>query len=431
MSAAPLHNPLAGVSTLFSADSSVGNLSRLVGLRWIAIVGQFSAVAVASGLVGIELPLASLLTVIGLLAAFNFASQAHARRHAHVGERFMFLQLCVDLMALFWLLHWSGGSDNPFVGLILLQLSIGAVVLPARLVAMLLVLAVMAFATLHVYKWPLHWPPGVARSELVITASAVNFLLSAGLIALFVTRMSVSLRERDRQLAQAREAKLRDQQIVAMGTLATGALHELGTPLSTIRVLVGELLDTHDTDPQLREDLALIACQVDACKGTLSRLAAQSGAARGERARAQTLSKWVAGGVLRLRALQPDRELGVQLDAALDDIEVVADETLSQALLNLLNNAMQSARDRVELCATVQDDALVVEIRDDGPGMSETLAAHAGERVVTSTRKDGMGMGLFLAHAVVARFDGRIELSNRPEGGLLTRLTVPLASWRV
>ena len=85
-----------------------------------------------------------------------------------------------------------------------------------------------------------------------------NFALSAVLIAWFVARMAQSLRERDQRLAVAREAALRNEQLVALGTLAAGAAHELGTPLSTIAVIATELERDRGHDSALVEDLRLL-----------------------------------------------------------------------------------------------------------------------------------------------------------------------------
>lgn len=430
--AALLTHPLRRVSTLFSPDRGVDNLSLLIGLRWAAIVGQLSAVLVAAGPVDIALPVAPLLAVIAALAAFNLFSQRVLRPRYRSGrgsaDGLMLCELLVDVAALTLLLYWSGGADNPFIGLFLLPLSIGAAVLPAAHVAGLLVVSVGAFAALHVFNVPIAWPAWTGR-RLQMTGSALSFVLSAALIALFVARMTASLRERDRLLAREREAKLRDQQIVALGTLATGALHELGTPLSTISVLVDGLLET-EHEPELVEDLRLIANQVGACKRTLSQLAAQSGAARGERVRAVPLAGWLDETVSRWRALQPRTEIRWQRALPLESVQVVVDETLRQALVSLLNNAAQFSPARVDAAARLEGDSLVIEIRDYGPGIPEAIAAHAG-RARRTTRDDGMGLGLFLAHATVERFGGCIGLENHPDGGLVIRMAVPLARWRV
>lgn len=77
--------------------------------------------------------------------------------------------------------------------------------------------------------------------NLHVSGMWFTFVLSTVLIAWFIVRMSHSIRQRDKELAEAREQALCNEQIIALGTLAAGAAHELGTPLSTMAVIAGEL----------------------------------------------------------------------------------------------------------------------------------------------------------------------------------------------
>lgn len=427
----PFDRPLSVLAALFSADSRFDNAARLVGLRTVAIFGQLLAVALAYFVLKIDLPLTPILSVVVALTVFNLYCMRLIREGRELDEERLLLFLSIDIVALTVLLFYSGGSENPFIGQYLLLLAVGAVVLPSAYVVALLFVSLTGFVFLHFFRVPLAWPGNLKfERETYLAAGAwVSFLLAAGLIGLLVMRMTATLRERDQQLALERESKLRNQQIVALGTLATGALHELGTPLSTIKMLVTEMLETGQRDAQVDADLRLIEKQVDACKETLSKLAAQSGAARGERARALSLARWLEQTIAKCRALQPRADIQYIPDPSLDDIEVVADETLSQALLNLLNNAAQFSPQRIDVGAFCDEHELNVEIRDFGPGITSVMATHAG-RAFQTTRQDGMGLGLFLAHAVVERFQGRIALNNHPRGGLLTIMTIPLAGWR-
>jgi two-component system sensor histidine kinase RegB len=105
---------------------------------------------------------------------------------------------------------------------------------------------------------------------------------------------------------------------------------------------------------------------------------------------------------------------------------VVADRTLEQALLNLLNNAADASRRGVEVTARAERDRVVIDILDDGPGLSDEVRARAGEPFFSTRASDGgMGIGLFLANATIERFGGRVELVNRANGGCCTRVTLP------
>lgn len=257
-----------------------------------------------------------------------------------------------------------------------------------------------------------------------------NFLVSAGVVGFFLTRMAAALRARERELAAAREASLRNEQILALGTMAAGAAHQLGTPLSTLAVLLREMEMDHPHGP-LAEDLALARQQVHHCKTTLTELLAHAGSARGESAGATHLTDWLNAMMDRWQLLRPS----VNLDAHLDgpDVAVLAERSLEQALLNLLDNAAdaaQESQESISLLAHWNQADCVIEIRDHGPGLDRETVERIGQPFI-STKSGGLGIGLFLSNATLERFGGKVELHPHPNGGTLTRVTLPLAKLKL
>lgn len=248
----------------------------------------------------------------------------------------------------------------------------------------------------------------------------LNFLLSAGLITFFVSRMSHALREQDRRLAEQREHLLQREQVVALGALAAGAAHELGTPLSTMSVIARDIEAELPADSPLREDAVLLRSQLAECREILHKLRAQ---AAGERIR-QPLSRLLGHAVERMQLMHP--ACAFELTLALADRTVQAPATLPQVLVNLVDNAAQAARSRVSLRSAEAAGEFLLEIRDDGPGIAPDVAERLGEPFV-SGREDGLGIGYFLSHASVNQWGGSIHLQPRPEGGTLTTLRLPWA----
>ena len=226
-----------------SASPAEGWFKRLFWLRNVSIAGQAAAVLVAQAVFAVELPLAVLAASIGALALLNIATAMRLGRTAEVSDQEVFLQLCADVALLTASLYFTGGATNPFVSLYLLPLMIAATVLPARYTWAMAGMTVAAYSILMVWYQPLGQDHAHHSNEfgLHVLGMWFNFIVSAMLIALFVARMAASIRARDRLLSAARERTLRDEQLVTLGTFAAGAAHELGTPLSTIAVLVREL----------------------------------------------------------------------------------------------------------------------------------------------------------------------------------------------
>lgn len=249
----------------------------------------------------------------------------------------------------------------------------------------------------------------------------LNFLLSAGLITFFVSRMSHALHEQDRRLAEQHEHLLQREQVVALGALAAGAAHELGTPLATMSVIAREIEAELPADSPLREDAVLLRGQLALCRDILQGLRAQ---AAGELPR-QPLSALVNHAVTRMEVMYPARIFTLVL--ALPDRMVQAPATLPQVLVNLLDNAAQAARATVEIRVAEEGGDWLLEIRDDGAGIPPEVASRLGEPFV-SGRAEGLGIGYFLSHASVNQWGGSIRLQPRAEeGGTLTALRLPWA----
>ncbi|MBS3936238.1 MAG: sensor histidine kinase, partial [Sulfuritalea sp.] len=213
---------------------------RIVLLRWWLIGALALAVLAAPTFLAIALPLAPLLALLLLLAAYNLVTRWRAGADGfHAGD--LAGQLAVDLVAMGAMLYLTGGATNPLISLLLLPVAVAALALPASWAAALAALAVAIYSLLMFHALPLPVEDAQRAMQLHLGGMWLTFAVSVALLVWFVTRMTASLRARDMALAAAREEALRDAQVVALGQLAAGAAHELGTPLATMNVLAGEL----------------------------------------------------------------------------------------------------------------------------------------------------------------------------------------------
>jgi two-component system sensor histidine kinase RegB len=236
------------------------------------------------------------------------------------------------------------------------------------------------------------------------------------------------MRDRDVELAAAREAMLRNQRVIAMGTMAAGAAHELGTPLTTIGVLAKELQDQYSNHKTLVEDLAVLRRQVDACRGTITNLLATAQQTRFDAAMARPVTDFVDDVVAKWRLMRPAAHSETRIAGTPPAPNIVIDDTLGQALTNLLNNAADASPQRIEIETNWTDANAVVEVMDRGPGIPDEALQNAGSAFFsTKEPESGRGLGLFLARAAVERVGGELVLSRRDDGGSVARLVLPIA----
>ena len=358
--------------------------------------------------------------VLALVAVHPFARR---RKPVTAWELFAYLQL--DVLALALLLFFSGGASNPFVSLLLLPLIVAAALLPAGQVWGMTAVTVALYTALMFHYWPL---PGLFACygpgfEIHLWGMWLVFAISALLIAGFVARLAAALRIRDRQVAQLREQALRDEQILNLGLFAAGAAHELGTPLSTIAVLAREMECNHSGDAEWRTDLGVLRQQVDACKAILGDLLRSANLAA-DREATQPLDVLLEQIRTRWQLLRPGVPLAVRCSGSSLPPTVAAPQTVSQTLLNLLNNAADASPHSVNLEGRWEGERVVIEIRDRGAGLTPEALRRAGEAFF-STKEEGAGIGLLLANAALERLGGRVSLWRDPRGETCTRVDLP------
>ncbi len=411
-----------------AAFAGVQSLRWLLAMRWLLILGQLALLAATSRLLAGEIPLAAIGALVAAEVAWNLFSLWRLRRGPSVRDVELFAQLCVDAVALSAIVALAGGATNPLISLYLPLIAIGAAILPRRLAAALTALSVAAYSGIAALQGDAHIHDAERAFRHHLAGMWVIFVLSAATIAWFVARTTAAIRTRDAELATAREAALRNERVVALGNLAAGAAHELGTPLATIAVLAGELERRPDLPDAAREDLTLMSAQVRECKRLITQLAERAGVDRAEAARSLDLEAWLEGLIARWRAQRPLVDPQVRLLGPRPAPTVAPDDTLAQALLNLFNNAADASPTAIEIEARWDGVALCLDVLDRGRGIAPELAPRLGRAPVPPPQASGLGLGLVLSFSAVERIGGRLALRSRDDGGTCASVELPLAA---
>lgn len=410
-------------------SAAIENMRQLIQLRWIAVAGQTLTIVLASTVLQVPLALLPMLGLTVLLAAANLlATMALARQRVLNSE--IMLALLLDMTALTLQLHFSGGASNPFIALYLLQVVLGAMLLPRRWAGLLTGAAALSYALLSVWYVPLVLPspwPG-AQADLLAIGGWIAFLMVASLLVFFIARISRNLRARDAYLADLRQHAAEEEGIVRMGLFASGAAHELGTPLGTLAVILADWrrVPSIARDPELLAEVEEMQAEIQRCKGIVSDILHSAGQPRGEPMESAAVVDFLDDAATSWHATHPDVALEYRCEG-LDKAMTAVNPALRQAIWSLLDNAAEASPDGLTLAATAEEGMLVIAVQDLGPGFPQDALAHVG-KLYQSTKGAGHGLGLFLATNVARRLGGRLEASNRPQGGAEVRLVLPLAT---
>ncbi|MDH3887956.1 MAG: ATP-binding protein [Gammaproteobacteria bacterium] len=406
-------------------------LWRLFLLRNITVTGVGAGVAIANEFFTTGIPAFPIIVTLGLLAGLNILTWLRLQASALISNTEIFIQLLLDIAGITSLFYFTGGAANPFVWFYLLPLIIAATILPRTHTWIMAGITVACYSALLFFAIPIGSDSGHAHHEsgfrMHILGMWLGFVMSAGFVAVIIVGMAHSLRERDRKLAEAREQALQNERLIALGTLATGAAHELGTPLGTMAILTAELEQEYSNPDysDLHRKLGILREQISRCKETLSVISVSAGAERAEAGHRMPVKDYLDHVITEWREQRPNIKLDAAINSPAVAAHILAERTLSQALINILNNAADASPDDVYLQADWSNEVLNLEVSDRGPGLSAEIYNQLGKTPVT-TKDEGLGVGLFLAQATIQRLGGKLSISNREANGTTLRITLPL-----
>ena len=417
-----------------SLSAARDNMRRLALIRLIALLAQLAGLYLAWRYLEATLEYSLMLALLGLLALVTLATLWRLRQVWLVSNAEYFSQLLLDVAVLTVLLYFSGGSTNPFISYYLVILTICAATLPWTYTWCMAAVTIITYSGMLFYYRPLmladHDMAGMSHGRffnLHVLGMWLTFLISTLLITYFVVKMAQAIRQQEEDLAAQRETTLHDEQLLAVATLAAGTAHELGTPLSTIAVLVGEMQHDYADNVELQNDLDLLESQLKICKQSMQKMVSKFSVDAQEQSIAAPVDSYVEDVLERWRLMRPDIKDHYRVLSDSPAPLLAVDETMGQAIMNLLNNAVDASPERVDIELQWDQQHMQFSVRDYGAGIAPELAEKLGQPFV-STKRKGLGLGLYLSHATVRRFAGRLTQYNHDEGGTLTELQLPI-SW--
>jgi two-component system sensor histidine kinase RegB len=409
-------------------------LDTLVRLRWLAVAGQTAAVLFVNLGLGFRLPIGFCFALIALSAWLNVLIRIRFAASLRLGSGPALLLLGYDVLQLGGLLYLTGGLDNPFAILLLVPVIVSATTL-APWPTILLGLLVVALASLLAFAhWPLPWLAGESVPlPFVYTAGVWVALVSA---CIFTGAYAFRVAEEARQLAKALNATemvlAREQHLYALDGLAAAAAHELGTPLATIALVANELVREIPPGSPHAEDVALLKSQSQRCRDILAKLTSLSAQGDQHLAR-QPLSHLIEEVVEPYRAFGPRIVIAPPKGVGPEPVGR-RNPAIVQGLSNIVENAVDFARQKVEIGSEWTGTQVAVTITDDGPGFAPNIIDRIGEPYLTTRAPSGdeaggLGLGVFIAKSLLERTGAHLDLANRKaeESGATVRVEWPRA----
>jgi len=409
-----------------SQNTNRKNLLQLLWLRLIAIFGQVATILFVHYFLHIALPLTTMFSVLLLLVIINCLSFYRYKFQENISDKSLFIELLFDVIALTSQLYFSGGISNPFISLFLLQVIIGAILLQriyAWLIAIITILCYiwLSFNYQELHAFHHHEEEG-NLFNLHLHGMLISYIFAAILLLIFVTKIIKNLREGDEKINFLKRKSLEKEQVIRMGLLATGAAHELSTPLSTISVILGDWKEMN-LKKDLIEDVEMIETQLSRCKKILSKILIDSGKERLDQATIAPVKEVFDKFIKEWTESRKPENLIYDFEGK-SDKKILLDDILTQAFFNIFDNALEASPAFISVSVLVTNDNIVVSVEDKGKGFDYEIIKQIGKPNLTT--KNSSGLGLFLALNTLHRIDGDLKIENLSAGGAKVLITIPL-----
>jgi two-component system, sensor histidine kinase RegB len=405
-------------------------LDTILRLRWLAVLGQLATIFVVEQGLDFELPLVPCLAVIAFSAAVNIALQVAFDPMRRLAPEYAAGLLALMIAELSALLFLTGGMDNPFLILIVAPTLIAATALPPTMTLALAAFAAASSTALTFWHLPMPWAENDPLNLPVVytVANWLATILTIGVTSLYAFQATEQSRKLSDALAATELVLTREQHLTQLDGLAAAAAHELGTPLSTITLITRELEKALDPASPIAGDIRTLREQSQRCRDILTKLTQLSSAgAPFDRMRLSALVE---------EAVAPHRDFGIairvrQTTPGQNEPVMHRNPAVLYGLGNILENAVDFARDTVEVDAWWDQRNVEIVIADDGPGIAPDILRKIGEPYLSRRPPDsgsgGLGLGIFIARTLLERSGAKVTFRNRifPAHGAIVHIMWP------
>ena len=410
-------------------------LRTVLIIRWIAVAGQALTILLVHYALGFPMRIGWAGAAVAALAAVTLAAQVRRPQSERLTDRESALYFAFDILQLAVLLYLTGGLNNPFSVLILAPVTVSAAALSYRSTLGLAGLAIACIVLLAMRHEPLPWPEGEFDiPDIFVAAFAVALILAVIFLTFYVYRVAQESRRLSDALAAAQAALDREQRLSSLGALAAAAAHELGSPLGTISLIAKELARDLPAGSEHRADADLLVSQSERCRQILADLSRKPDQSKDH------FHLLPAGLLIELAAAPHARpHVALRIEFSPDPSEprdpiLPRRPEIMHGLGNLLQNAIEFAREEVKVMIAWTRTEIVITITDDGPGfpadvlrrMGDPYLSSGGEGLDQGQRQgDHMGLGIFIAQNLIERTGGTVSFSNHDYGGAEARVSWP------
>ena len=396
----------------------------MIFLRWVAIVGQLTAILVGQYVYGLQLELGLCYFAVGLSVIGNLVAAFVFPENKRLSERENLSMVMFDLLQLGFLLFLSGGLHNPFALLLLGPVTVSAAVLTTRSTLLAGGTAIAMVTLLSKFHLSLKTDQGfiLRVPDIFLFGNWIALVIAIVFIGAYSRRITSEMHSMSDALTATQMALSREQKLTDLGGVVAAAAHELGTPLATIKLASSELMDELENREDLWADAALIREQANRCRDILRDM--------GQAGKDDLHLRQAPLMTVIAEAAEPHAHRGKAVHFSHDPLAgvemsqpaILRKPEIIHGLRNLVQNAVDFANKNVWVEGHWTTNTISIRIVDDGTGFPPHLIGRIGDPFVGRRKTpsegqdrpgyEGMGLGLFIAKTLLERSGAELSFAN-------------------
>ena len=389
-------------------------LKNIVNIRWIAIIGQLLAVIFTNFYLNISIPLFYCLSIISVSILVNLLSLFLMTRNNYLSENEFFYFLLYDTIQLAILLYLTGGIYNPFCLLLIAPVVISATHLKINYSVILSMLSILIVFFLNIFYIEINWKEKFSFPSLFVNGLVLALIISIIFIAIYVYILADSSRKISNAFNQTRIALINQKKISEIDYLAAAATHELSTPLNTILLVLDDLKKNKLFTKDLLSEILLLETQANRCKEILLNLSKNP-----QNIKDTFLQKTTLTNLITLnfgKFLKKKNHINTEINVLNNESEPIIffSDELMYGLGNIIQNASQHAKNKIDANISWNKDHMFISIEDDGNGFKSEVLERIGDPYISQINNDNsMGLGIFIAKNLIENIGGNMKFYNK------------------
>ena len=403
--------------TLFRLGEDL-NLDRktLVILRWIAIIGQFSAIILVYFYLKLDFPILIAISILFLGFLSNLYLQ-FGIRSITLRDFYASIFLVYDLIQLSSLLYLTGGISNPFSILMIIPTVVSSTLLSMGTTIILGILTIIFLFLLTIFHFPL---PGIhdhsiTFPKLYLTGYFLAIIVGLVFLSYFGIRFSGESKRRSDAINKVQQVIAKEYELESLGGQAAAAAHSLGTPLATISVVASELKKELGEKNEHSKDIDLLISQTKRCGEILKKISKKQ--IKEDEFFSKTRLEDLLSELISSFKETSSKHIKLQTEHDKNKISFQRSPEIIYGLRNFIGNAVKFSKTKVEIILSSNKKDIEILIKDDGPGFPADVIEILGEPYIKSKSSEindnaGTGLGTFLGKTLLERRGAKLSFLN-------------------